>query len=67
MNREDSIYSHAQSSVAPFEFNDKVVQVFDDMITRSVPLYRESLCRQAQLAAHFYQQNSVLYALVCNL
>ncbi len=66
MNREDSIYSHAQSSVAPFEFNDKVVQVFDDMITRSVPLYRESLCRQAQLAAHFYQQNSVLYDLGCS-
>lgn len=66
MNHEDSIYSQPQSTVAPFEFNDRVVQVFDDMITRSVPLYRESLCRQAQLAAHFYQQNSVLYDLGCS-
>lgn len=66
MNREDSIYSQVQNTIAPFEFNDKVVQVFDDMITRSVPLYRESLCRQAQLAAHYYRPNSVLYDLGCS-
>lgn len=66
MNREDSIYSQLQSTVAPFEFNDKVVQVFDDMITRSVPLYQESIARQAQLAAHFYQQDSVIYDLGCS-
>lgn len=66
MSSEDSIYSQVQSSITPFEFNDKVVQVFDDMITRSVPLYRESLYRQAQLAAHFYQDNTVLYDLGCS-
>ena len=25
----------------PFEFNEAVVEVFDDMVSRSVPLYRE--------------------------
>ena len=43
----DKIYSHPQS-VHPFEFNERVVEVFDDMISRSVPLYRESILRQAQ-------------------
>ncbi|MCD6527086.1 MAG: carboxy-S-adenosyl-L-methionine synthase CmoA [Desulfuromonas sp.] len=62
---EDSIYSQPQS-VAPFEFNDRVVQVFDDMIHRSVPMYRESLKRQAELAAHFYQPNSRIYDLGCS-
>lgn len=66
MNREDSIYSQLQNSVAPFEFNDTVVQVFDDMITRSVPLYLESITRQAQLAAHYYQKESIVYDLGCS-
>ncbi|MEA3464657.1 MAG: carboxy-S-adenosyl-L-methionine synthase CmoA [Thermodesulfobacteriota bacterium] len=66
MSREDAIYSQPQGSVAPFEFNEKVVQVFDDMITRSVPLYQESLLRQAQLAAHYYQPDTVLYDLGCS-
>lgn len=62
---EDSIYSQPQS-VAPFEFNERVVQVFDDMIHRSVPMYRESLLRQAQLASHFYQPDSRIYDLGCS-
>lgn len=66
MNREDAIYSQQQSNVAPFEFNETVVQVFDDMITRSVPLYQESLLRQAQLAAHYYQCGTTLYDLGCS-
>jgi tRNA (cmo5U34)-methyltransferase len=65
MPQADAIYSQTQK-VTPFEFNDKVVQVFDDMITRSVPLYRESLRRQAELAAHFYQPDTCIYDLGCS-
>lgn len=50
----------------PFEFNAQVVQVFDDMIGRSVPLYRESVLRQAQLAARFYQPGTRIYDLGCS-
>lgn len=66
MKHADSIYSQVQPTVAPFEFDDKVVQVFDDMISRSVPLYRESLNRQSELAAHFYKDQSVIYDLGCS-
>lgn len=62
---EDNIYSQPQS-VAPFEFNDRVVEVFDDMIHRSVPLYRETLRRQVELASHFYQPGSRIYDLGCS-
>jgi len=61
----DKLYSHPQP-VDPFEFNERVVAVFDDMITRSVPLYRESLLRQAQLACRFYQPGSRIYDLGCS-
>lgn len=66
MKHSDSIYSQLQPTVAPFEFDDKVVQVFDDMISRSVPLYRESLCRQSELAAHYYKEQSFIYDLGCS-
>ncbi len=65
MPHQDAIYSNAHE-VTPFEFNDKVVRVFDDMITRSVPLYRESINRQAQLAAHHYHPTSCIYDLGCS-
>jgi len=65
MPQQDAIYSQTQQ-VTPFEFNEKVVRVFDDMISRSVPLYRESLLRQAQLAAHYYQTDSCIYDLGCS-
>ncbi len=61
----DKIYSHPQS-VHPFEFNERVVEVFDDMISRSVPLYRESILRQAQLTRRFYQPGTRIYDLGCS-
>lgn len=66
MSCEDTIYSRPQPRVAPFEFNERVVAVFDDMISRSVPLYRESLLRQAQMAGHYYQPGTLIYDLGCS-
>ncbi|OQY16265.1 MAG: carboxy-S-adenosyl-L-methionine synthase CmoA [Desulfobacteraceae bacterium 4572_35.1] len=66
MPQQDLIYSRQQEHITPFEFNDTVVSVFDDMITRSVPLYQESIQRQAQLAAHYYQPDSHIYDLGCS-
>jgi tRNA (cmo5U34)-methyltransferase len=40
---KDKIYSEKYGKVPPFEFNSRVVDVFDDMIHRSVPLYNESM------------------------
>jgi tRNA (cmo5U34)-methyltransferase len=52
--------------VPPFEFNESVVQVFDDMLIRSVPCYRELIRRQAQLAVHYHQPGTRIYDLGCS-
>ena len=39
--KQDDIFIETTSRASDFEFNDEVVEVFDDMITRSVPYYRE--------------------------
>ena len=65
MNR-DRIFFEKKDPVPPFEFNEQVVSVFDDMLERSVPLYRESILRQAQLAVHHYRPGSVIYDLGCS-
>ena len=63
---KDTIFSLEKKPLPPFEFNEQVVRVFDDMIERSVPLYRETLRRQAELATYFYQQGSRIYDLGCS-
>ncbi len=52
--------------VPPFEFNEQVADVFDDMIKRSVPLYHESIIRQSRLAFHFHQPGTRIYDLGCS-
>lgn len=63
---KDNIYSHEIDPVPPFEFNEEVVRVFSDMIRRSVPFYEEIICRQAQLAARFYEPGTRIYDLGCS-
>lgn len=63
---KDKIYSSPLDQITPFEFDENVVNVFDDMINRSVPYYSEIVKRQAQLAAHFYNQDTVILDLGCS-
>lgn len=65
MNK-DTIFSKPQQKVLPFEFNDTVVGVFDDMLNRSVPCYREMLERQAQITARYYRTDTRIYDLGCS-
>lgn len=66
MKKKDNIYKDPVLRVAPFKFNKTVVDVFDDMITRSVPLYKESIRRQAELALKFYKAGTRIYDLGCS-
>lgn len=63
---QDTIYSKKLPSVPPFEFNANVAGVFNDMIHRSVPLYRETVKLQAQLAARFYVEGTAVIDLGCS-
>ncbi len=65
MNR-DNLFRHRRSPVTPFKFDEKVAEVFDDMLQRSIPLYGELIARQAQLIGRFYQSGTRVYDLGCS-
>jgi tRNA (cmo5U34)-methyltransferase len=52
--------------VAPFTFDQAVVRVFDDMVSRSVPFYDELQRMTGELAAAYYQAGTHVYDLGCS-
>jgi tRNA (cmo5U34)-methyltransferase len=48
-----------------FVFNDRVVEVFDDMLDRSIPFYRQVIEAEAQLLNGFLAQGDRVYDLGC--
>ncbi len=63
---KDKVFAQKKNKIEPFRFNENVTRVFDDMLVRSVPLYRESIRRQAQLASHYYQLGTRIYDMGCS-
>jgi tRNA (cmo5U34)-methyltransferase len=62
----DRVFARKRRQIQPFSFNREVAEVFDDMLMRSVPLYKESLCRQADLVRRFFQAGTRIYDLGCS-
>ncbi len=50
----------------PFAFNEEVVQVFDDMVSRSIPLYREVLICAAHWTRAYYQPGTRIIDVGCS-
>ncbi len=50
----------------PFSFNEDVARVFDDMVSRSVPLYREVLTCAALWSKAYYQPGTRLIDVGCS-
>ena len=63
----DGIYAIPQELIADFTFDEQVVNVFPDMIKRSVPGYQQMVAYSGLWAARFAQPNSVIYDLGCSL
>lgn len=61
--RRDRIYATAESY--SFAFGSEVAEVFDDMISRSVPYYLDLQLLSVSTAVKFYQENTALYDLGC--
>lgn len=66
MSGKDSIYAQEQT-VKDFTFDQRVVEVFPDMIQRSVPGYATIVSTMGKLAGIYAQSNSNLYDLGCSL
>ncbi|MDT8380326.1 MAG: carboxy-S-adenosyl-L-methionine synthase CmoA [Desulfotignum sp.] len=62
----DRIFATKHGQIQPFSFNREVAEVFDDMLVRSVPLYRENLDRQVDLVRRFYRPGTRIYDLGCS-
>jgi len=65
--KKDNIYQQAQSQVADFSFDQKVANVFPDMIQRSVPGYAHIISMIGLLSAKYAKKDSNIYDLGCSL
>ncbi|QIZ76441.1 carboxy-S-adenosyl-L-methionine synthase CmoA [Ferrimonas lipolytica] len=65
-SKHDQIFSQPHQ-VSDFRFDEKVVAVFPDMISRSVPGYAEILNTLSLLSSRFVCANSNVYDLGCSL
>jgi tRNA (cmo5U34)-methyltransferase len=66
-SKQDAIYSEPREAITDFVFDQSVVQVFQDMIGRSVPGYSTLLSMIPVLMRQNVQQNSRCYDLGCSL
>ncbi|WP_251359790.1 carboxy-S-adenosyl-L-methionine synthase CmoA [Kangiella sp. TOML190] len=67
MSAKDDIFLKPQENLKAFEFNQQVVEVFPDMIERSVPGYKSIIEGIGQIAKQYVQENSQIYDLGCSL
>ena len=63
----DRIYADEHKLVTPFRFDESVAQVFDNMISRSVPGYATTLELINSTAALYAQPGTCCYDLGCSL
>ena len=66
-SKTDVIFSNKQSQVKDFTFDAQVVEVFPDMISRSVPGYNTIIETIGHLSQRFVTDNSNIYDLGCSL
>jgi len=66
-SKQDTLYSSPLGSVSSFKFDQSVVNVFPDMIQRSVPGYQTIISAIGLLAERYAQEQSVCYDLGCSL
>ncbi|MGB0866185.1 MAG: carboxy-S-adenosyl-L-methionine synthase CmoA [Granulosicoccaceae bacterium] len=62
----DNLYAQPLGHVPDFSFDNAVVEVFDDMINRSVPGYASIVSLTGHLAARHAQNDTRLYELGCS-
>lgn len=66
MSERDTLFDHAQN-VVDFRFDEKVAEVFPDMISRSIPAYGALLHLAGVVGAEFVPEGGRVYDLGCAL
>lgn len=67
MRNKDTIFSAPIDKIGDFTFDERVVEVFPDMIQRSVPGYSNIISAIGMLAERFVKPNTRVYDLGCSL
>ena len=65
-NQIDSIYADGGAEIGSFRFDERVVRVFDDMISRSVPGYQQILRLLPAITRSCCHPNKSYYDLGCS-
>ena len=63
---KDQVFAKSEARSSDFEFNKEVADVFDDMLARSEPYYREQQSLMQQIARKFYIPGTSVYDLGCS-
>jgi tRNA (cmo5U34)-methyltransferase len=63
---KDGVFNQPLDAIADFNFGEKVASVFDDMLDRSVPFYREVQRMTTEMAADFAVEGTNVYDLGCS-
>lgn len=64
---QDTIYASQHTEIAKFSFNQQVVDVFPDMINRSVPSYQNIADGIGKIANMLCDNQAIIYDLGCSL
>lgn len=64
---KDTLFASPLSTISGFKFDQSVVDVFPDMISRSVPGYEAIVKMIGEIAGRYAQDNSHCYDLGCSL
>ncbi|MDA9555974.1 carboxy-S-adenosyl-L-methionine synthase CmoA [Vibrio sp.] len=67
MDNKDTLFSAPINKIGDFTFDEKVAEVFPDMIQRSVPGYSNIISAIGMLAERFAKPHSYVYDLGCSL
>ncbi|OCG02858.1 carboxy-S-adenosyl-L-methionine synthase CmoA [Gilliamella sp. wkB112] len=65
--KKDQLFSTPIDKLGDWTFDEKVAEVFPDMVQRSVPGYSNIISMIGMLAERFVQPNSMIYDLGCSL
>ena len=66
MSLRDQLFSNKEASPSSFSFDKEVVSVFDDMVDRSVPMYRALQFLIIEFASRFLRPDSIILDLGCS-
>lgn len=64
--KKDAIFAEKTQAVGDFNFDEKTAEVFEDMLDRSIPLYRELQRMLGEIAAEYSVSGTNVYDLGCS-